>query len=218
MNIIWDLDGTLVDSRPVIALAMNQTRVACGLPEKSLEELRPYIGPSVHDTFAHFLQTDDSAQIAEVIAHYRARYQAALDQSPVYPGMVEVLQQLRDSGCQQWVATAKYQPFARELLGVTGLAPYFVEAYGSGDNGEHSHKADLLGFVLAEEGLAPAQTLMIGDTRYDMAAARTHDLTAIGVDWGYGLRAELREAGAHRIVDFPEELMPVIRNSLMCVC
>ena len=218
MNIIWDLDGTLVDSRPVIALAMNQTRVAYGLEEKSQEALRPYIGPSVHDTFAGFLGTDDQEKIEEVIQHYRGRYQAALDQSPVYPGMVEVLQQLQEAGCQQWVATAKYQPFARELLQVTGLARYFVEAYGSGESGEHGHKVDLLRHVLAEEGLVPAQTVMIGDTRYDMEAARAHDLTAIGVDWGYGLREELREAGAHQIVERPDELMAVIRNSLMCVC
>lgn len=218
MNILWDLDGTLVDSMPVIADAMNRTRQAFDLPALPLAELKPYIGPAIHPTFAGFLATDDAERIDTAVRHYRALCDKTLGEIPVFGGIEAVLTSLADAGCQQFVATAKYRPVARELLRLTGLERWFTEVYGSGEGSALGHKPDLLAHLLAEEGLRAAETLMIGDTRFDMEAARANDLTAIGVSWGYGENDALREGGAHHLVDTPDELLAAIRASLVCVC
>lgn len=218
MNILWDLDGTLVDSMPVIAQAMNKTRQAFDLAPLSLAELKPFIGPSIHPTFGHFLNTDDAERIDAAVRHYRALCDETLGDIPVFAGVEAVLESLAEAGCQQFVATAKFRPVARELLQLTGLDRWFIEVYGSGEGGALGHKPELLAHLLAEEGLRPAETLMIGDTHYDMAAARANDLTAIGVAWGYGENETLLEGGAHRLVNTPDELLAAIRASLVCVC
>ncbi len=218
MNIIWDLDGTLIDSMPVIARSMNQTRERFGLPVWSDDQLRPFIGPSIHKTFATFLSTDDVGRIDAAVEHYRLCYDDLMAESPVFPGIVEVLEALNQAGCQQFVATAKYRKVAHTLLELTGLRRWFVEVYGSGANGELGHKPELLDHLLAEEGLRPAETVMVGDTFFDMEAARQHDLTAIGVAWGYGKAEDVIAGGAHSLVETPAELLERIRASLFCVC
>lgn len=218
MNIIWDLDGTLVDSMPVIARSMNRTRIAHGLPEKPLAELRPFIGPSIHQTFATFLATDDAGRIEQAVEYYRECYDKEMADSPVFAGIPEVLEDLHKGGCQQFVATAKFHKAAAKLLEAVGLARWFVEIYGSEAGGKRSDKPDLLAYLLRQESLRPAETLMIGDTRYDMTAARANDLTAIGVTWGYGENDDLIEGGAHSLVASPEELIQTIRQNMVCIC
>lgn len=218
MNILWDLDGTLVDSMPVIARSMNRTREAFGLPVMPLAALRPFIGPSIHSTFAAFLDTDDGDRIDRAVGFYRACYDEDLAESPVFDGVSRVLEALDHAGCTQFVATAKYREIAVKLLEATGLRQWFVEVYGSGADGSLGHKPDLLAHLIGQEGIRAAGTLMIGDTRYDMAAARAHDLTAIGVGWGYGEKADLLAGGAHCLVDTPDELLETIRTRLVCVC
>lgn len=218
MNILWDLDGTLVDSMPVIATAMNRTREAFDLPPLSFDELRPFIGPSIHPTFAHFLNTDDEVRIDTAVRHYRALCDQTLSDIHLFAGVDAVLSALAEAGCQQFIATAKYRPVARELIKLKGLEHCFIEVYGSGEGGALGHKPELLAHLIAEEGLHPAQTLMIGDTHYDMEAARANDLTAIGVSWGYGENDDLLAGGAHRLVNTPDELLAAIRASLVCVC
>lgn len=218
MNVLWDLDGTLVDSMPVITRAMNRTREAYGLAVLPDTDLRPFIGPSIHSTFAHFLATQDADRIEAAVEHYRARYDELIGESPVFPGIVETLEALSQAGCQQFVATAKYRQIAQKLLDLTGLRRWFTEVYGSEADGSLGHKPELLAHLLAEEGLRPAETVMIGDTRYDMEAARHHDLTAIGVAWGYGRNEELLAGGAHSLVETPEELVATIRANLACAC
>lgn len=218
MNILWDLDGTLVDSMPVIAEAMNRTRQAFGLAPLSLAQLQPYIGPAIHPTFGHFLHTDDAARIDAAVRHYRALCDESLAEIPVFAGIERVLTALAEAGCQQFVATAKYRPVARELVKLTGLERWFIDVYGSGEGSALGHKPELLAHLLQEEGLRAAETLMIGDTHYDMEAARANDLTAIGVTWGYGDNDALLQGGAHHLVDTPDELLAAIRASLVCVC
>lgn len=218
MNILWDLDGTLVDSMPVIADAMNRTRQSYDLAPLSMAEMKPFIGPAIHPTFAHFLGTDDAERIDSAVRYYRELCDENLAQIPLFDGIESVLSALADAGCQQFVATAKYRPVARQLVQLTGLSRWFIDVYGSGEGSALGHKPELLAHLLQEEGLKPAETLMIGDTRFDMEAARANDLTAIGVTWGYGENAELLAGGAHRLVDSPDELLAAIRASLVCVC
>jgi len=218
MNVLWDLDGTLVDSMPVIARSMNRTRESFGLNVLPEADLRLFIGPSIHSTFAQFLATDDTDRVDAAVDHYRACYDELIGESPVYPGIVETLDILSQAGCQQFVATAKYRTVAQHLLDVTGLSSWFTEVYGSEADGSLGHKPELLAYLLQEEHLSRAETVMIGDTRYDMEAAREHDLTAIGVAWGYGRNEELLAGGAHSLVETPEELVATIRANLACAC
>lgn len=218
MNIIWDLDGTLVDSMPIIARAMNQTRLAFGLSELSLSTLKPFIGPSIHHTFATFLGTDDTDRVEAAVQFYRSCYDKEMTRSPVFPGVESVLGELDRAGCRQFVATAKYDEVARRLLEAVGLAHWFIEVYGSKASGERGHKPDLLAYLVQQEGLRPSETLMIGDTQYDMVAARAQNLTAIGVTWGYGEPPDLVNAGAHSLVASPDELLHTIKQTVMCSC
>jgi len=218
INILWDLDGTLIDSMAVIARCLNQTADHFDCAPVPEANIRALIGPELGLTLGQILHTDDALQIQVAKEFYRACYRQCLHDSPVYPGMVEVLQHFNRIGVRQFVATAKYQLYAEHIIAHAGLGPLFTGIYGSTESGQYGDKKELLAWLLAEENLPASKTVMIGDTRYDMAAGRQHNLTSLGVLWGYSDQSTLSAAGAHRCVAAPEDLVEVVKGSMTAFC
>jgi phosphoglycolate phosphatase len=197
---LLDLDGTLVDSLPGITAATNAT-LGTAHPET---EIRQFVGPPLHTTFAA-LTGRSGAALDETVARYREIYAGLMvSGSVVYPGVVALLQRLKDAGLVLAVATSKAQPLAIGLLDGLGLAPFFATVCGPVPP-SHDDKTATIGRALDDLGRPPvAAVTMVGDRHHDIDAAHAHGVRAIGVTWGFGAREELR--GADALVDTPAAL------------
>jgi phosphoglycolate phosphatase len=218
VNILWDLDGTLIDSMPIIANSLNKTAKHYGVSPWSEHDIRRMIGPELGLILEKMLSlsTTNSIQAAKDV--YRSHYQQQMTESPVFQDIFESLSQLREMGVSHYVATAKYQKYAEQIISGNSLSDMFVGVYGSRENGELGHKTELLAHLISQENIATSQTIMIGDTQYDINAGRAHNMTTIGVNWGYGTQKELETAGAHFLVDDPQDLPSVIKKAMSCGC
>ena len=141
------------------------------------------------------------------MALYRARYgETGLFEASVYPGVIDALAAMGARGARMLLCTSKARPFAERIVEHFGLAPYLSGVYGAELDGRFDDKGDLIAHLLAAEGLAPEAARMVGDREYDMRAAARHGIAGVGVLWGYGDEAELREAGASVLIASPAEL------------
>jgi phosphoglycolate phosphatase len=201
--VLFDLDGVLIDSRGPIAACANAALVAHGLPPREPEELHRFIGPPLGETFVLLVGTELAAAC---VATYRDLYRerAALD-TPVFAGIPELLEAL--AGRPLAIATSKPQAIAEPLVEALGLREHFAAVIGP-PLAEDQPKAQTIGRALAALGTTAAT--MVGDRSFDIAGARAHGLRSIGVLWGIGDEAELREAGADALAETPAELLELL--------
>ena len=196
-TLLFDLDGTLVDSVPDLAAVLNRVMAARGLAGFSHAETALMVGDGVaklvERAFAARGRTPDAGAIAEYSADYLAH--AAVRTRP-YPGVVEGLQALSGEGWKLAVCTNKPEAAARSLLTALGLAGYFA-AVGGGDSFpvRKPDPAHLLATLRAAGG-DPAHAVMAGDHANDVAAAHGAGLPCIFAGWGYGPAAMAAGADA----------------------
>jgi phosphoglycolate phosphatase len=165
------------------------------------------IGPPMQDVFLA-LSGGNADLVAGAIAHYRERYaKIGLFENVVYPGIPEALAQLAQS-FTLYVCTSKPTAFAVPILEHFDLAQHFAGIYGCELDGTRADKRELLAWLLAQEHVDAASATMIGDRKFDIAAALANGLTPVGVLWGHGTEAELRAAGATSTIASPPGLIP----------
>jgi phosphoglycolate phosphatase len=214
-NILFDLDGTLTDSAEGIVKSYCFALESLGQPLPSLDRLRARIGPPVEETFAVLLQTTDPHTILAAVTLYRERYSSVgLFENRVYPGVIDMLQAMRNAGKRLYLATSKPLPYARRILDRFGLSDYFAGTHGSALDRPNTGKVELIASVLAIEGLAADATIMVGDRKHDIIGACENGVFAVGAAYGYGSEAELREAGAHAVYHSPTELQHGLLSTL----
>ena len=205
MYLLFDLDGTLTDPAEGITRCLRHALAELAMAAPPVEQLRRYIGPPLRDAFAELC--DDPARIEDAVRCYRARFASVgLYENRLYDGIVDCLERSRHAADALFVVTSKPTVYARRIVAHFGLAGYFERVYGSELDGRFGDKAELIGHLLESEALTPARAVMIGDRKFDIAAARRHGVDSIGVLWGYGSRRELAEAGAGRLCSSPAEL------------
>jgi phosphoglycolate phosphatase len=201
-NIVFDLDGTLIDSKPGIVAGLRHAMHQMGHelpPEAALDWA---IGPPLVEVLAELLRPFGDDRAEEAAVHYRAWYGAGgLFNAHVYPGIPELLARLSQLGKALFVATAKRADFARRVLDHFDLARHFRAIHGSQEPGRFDHKAQLLHHLLQVEGLSAAETVVVGDREHDVIAAKANGLRMIAVTYGYGSREELQVAGASEWAD-----------------
>lgn len=208
--IFFDLDGTLTDSGEGI---MNCAELALrhfGLPIPSREEMRVFVGPPLDQTFIKFGVPAQKAQ--EAIEVFRSRYRTVgkFENFP-YPGIREALQTLKEQGHRLFVATSKPEILANEVLGHFELAEFFEQIAGATLDGSRSHKADVITYLLGLTGDV-GQTVMVGDTAFDVTGAAAHGIPTVGVSWGYGEVADMEKAGAIAIAHSMDELVELLNQ------
>ncbi|NMO89839.1 HAD hydrolase-like protein [Actinomycetospora sp. TBRC 11914] len=208
--VLFDLDGTLVDSGPGIRASIRHATTAVGLPEPTPEQLRDLIGPPFPAAFRDVLGVD--VETAEVMmAAYRQHYGggAMFDVEP-YEGIPEALEDLAARGDVLAVTTSKPAGYAREIVEHLGLTALFAGGvHGAAHDGSVEGKAAVVGLALTQHANRHADGSMaglVGDRHHDVEGARHHDLPCVGVSWGFGGRAELEAAGAVAVVDKPAEI------------
>lgn len=208
MELFFDLDGTLIDSRPGILASMRHALTLLGREIPPDEALSRYIGPPTHDAFRELLGSNDPDLNARTIAIYRERYaKLGLFESSVFPGVREGLMALRDANHRLSVVTSKPQVYANTLIDHFELRQYFSRVFGSELSGERSNKVELIAHVLRSEGISPPNAWMLGDRLHDVLGAKRNGVRVAGVLWGYGSREELSDAGADRLFQSMPELV-----------
>jgi phosphoglycolate phosphatase len=199
---IFDLDGTLVDSRLDLCLAVNHALREVGLAERTLEEVSGFVGEGaarlVERAVAPRLDLRDQALTA-----WREHYQEhLLDHTVLFPGMAEVLAEARFALA---VHTNKPGQMARKILRGLGVGDLFVEVVG-GDEAPRKPDPEGTRGILERRGLAPSDALLVGDSLIDLETARAVPLRFLAVGWGLVTPERLAAAGATTIARNPSEL------------
>jgi phosphoglycolate phosphatase len=216
MHLLFDLDGTLIDSRPGIIGSIRRALAANELPIPEPTELNWCIGPPLLETFKILLGADHADRFDACVKSYREFYAAdGIHDCQIYPGIVATLQQLLELGHTLHVATSKVSVFAQPMVEHLQLTRYFASVDGSELDGTRADKTALIAHILDRESIATADAIMIGDRQHDMHGACNNQVAAIGVRWGYGSEPELRSAGAHRIAAAPGDLPALIAHMTM---
>lgn len=203
-SILFDLDGTLLDTIPDLALACNAMRADLGLPALPQEQIATFVGKGTENLVRRALYdvqagAPDTAQALDL---FNRHYQACNGRhSRLYPGVLEGLQDFQSQGLRLAVVTNKPEGFARPLLEHTGLAPYFELIVG-GDTCARK-KPDPLPFVHACEQMdVPLdRSLVVGDSLNDAQAARAAGLTVLMVPYGYNEGQDVQSLESDGIVD-----------------
>jgi phosphoglycolate phosphatase len=207
LAVLFDLDGTLTDSRAGITASIRHALARLDRPCPDDDTLAAYIGPPLRGTLATLLDTRDPALVETALAHYRARYdEVGLFENRVYDGVHEMLEATARLARAMFVATAKTRHAATRIVAHFGLARHFVAVHGAEPGGRFDTKASLLAHLL-ETGVIRAETaVMVGDRESDIGAARRHGLRSVGALWGYGGAGELAAAGADLLCERPQGL------------
>jgi phosphoglycolate phosphatase len=205
LDILVDLDGTLVDPKPGLIGSVQHALRKLGRPVPPADELLWLIGPPFRVSFPKLLGS--SERVEEAIGYYRESYlDGGMYDAIVYDGIAEALEALGKAGHRLFVATSKPHRYARPILARFGLARHFVAICGPELDGTNDHKADLIAHMIAREDVRAQSAIMIGDREFDVFAAARHGIPTVGVTWGYGSAEELTAAGAAALCHSPEML------------
>jgi phosphoglycolate phosphatase len=206
---VFDCDGTLVDGQAPVCDAMEAAFAAAGLPKPDRRDVRHIVGLSLPVAIRQLASEASDRQIADAVAAYKAGFRQAREQGmvaePLFDGIVPLLDRLGASGWALAVATGKSNRGLQLCLTEHGLLDRFTSLQGADF---HPSKPDpaMLHVAMQEAMAEPGQTVMIGDTVYDIEMGIAAGTRAIGVAWGYHPVEALLEAGAEAVAQTPEEL------------
>ncbi|MCR4781327.1 MAG: HAD-IA family hydrolase [Lachnospiraceae bacterium] len=207
-NILFDLDGTLTDSSDGIIKSVLYAYKKLGITPPDEEVLKTFIGPPLGDSFIkHSVPKEDEIKAVDI---FRERYnvKGKFENRP-YPGIIDLLKELKEEGYRLYVATSKPEITAKEVLEHFDMAKYFDEIAGATLDGSREKKNDVIEYLLKKQGIED-DIVMVGDTIYDVVGAKKLDLPCIAVTWGFGDIEDMKEAGAICIVKNMEELKNAI--------
>jgi phosphoglycolate phosphatase len=208
--VLFDLDGTLVDTEPGVVTSILHAIDSLGLPHPDVDVLRSMLGPPLHDSFASVFGLAGEKRDA-AIKSYRDYYSTTgLYDCTAYDGVPAMLQELTAAGYELLVTTSKAEPFAERVLEHVGLAGRFRAVHGATLDGAVRTKGQIVTRALAATGLAGAECVLIGDREFDVTGAAGCGVATIGVSWGYGTAEELQGAGAVEVVDTPAGLAAAV--------
>lgn len=209
-HILFDLDGTLVDSSDAIQAALDHALQSLGRQYPADCPVERLIGTPLVDIFREqFGVVGEPAERA--IEHYRQYYdRQARAGTRVYDRVAEALEQLCASGIGLFVATVKPSPIAEKVLHEMGLQRYFKGVSGSSMDHRRRSKGDIIRHTLQQYGLEAGHSVMVGDRAQDIHGARQNGLYAVGVTYGFGSLAELTAAGPDHLAGCASEIPPLL--------
>lgn len=188
--VLFDVDGTLIDSAPGILETLRLTFARMGTDVSGVD-LRQYMGPPLRRTFGEYYT--DPAAVERAVEIYRASYrEKGSHMCALYPGVADMLQTLHGAGVALYTATSKPVAVVTPMLEALGIAGFFACIGGASLDAARDTKTDVIRYVLSRRTAADGAALMVGDRRDDMQGARDCGLDAAGVLYGYGTAAELR--------------------------
>ena len=209
-TVLFDLDGTVIDSAEGIMNSFAYAFSRLGLPAVPRAEMGKFIGPPLLYSFETICGLS-RAEAERAVEIYREYYkEKGMYEIRVYGGVGELLKKLCASGKKLVLATSKYELYAKQIIENIGLAGYFSFAAGSLAGGERGTKAEVIEYALAAVGVEKQSAVMVGDRMHDMIGAREAGIDSIGVLFGYGTREELLSHGATHIAETAEEIFEIV--------
>lgn len=212
--VIFDVDGTLVDSQNIIVEAQRRTFRAHGLAAPSRERSLSIVGLSLPEAFTALVGAD--GPVAALVETYKQVFGDLRHDpdyaEPLFPGAAEVLARLRRRpDTHLAIATGKSRRGVAHLIARHGFEDMFASIQTADDAPSKPHPGMVLQ-AMAAVGAKPQETVMIGDSTYDMIMTRAADAIPLGVSWGYHTPQNLREAGAGAILADFRELLPTLEE------
>jgi phosphoglycolate phosphatase len=213
--LIFDLDGTLTDSKPGILGCLRTVIEERGMSDhgRDFGPLDRFIGPPVEEWVRELMPGGSEEEHAALARQYRACYdrEGWLNNS-VFAGVREMLAALNAAGCPLYVCTSKHEPFAKRIMEKFELAQYFTAIYGDKLEYASHAKADLLANILLEHAINGKTAWMIGDRSFDIEAAHANNLRCIAAGWGYGSAEEWADADA--VAPTPRDVVALVAGEL----
>lgn len=208
MNIIFDLDGTLMDTLKDLAISTNFALRTCGMPERTIDEVRRFVGNGVKRLIEQAVpQGTDQETFDRVFAQFKSHYvEHCQDNSDLYPGIRSMLTRLKSEGHKMAVVSNKLQSGVDELQ-----KQYFRQwidvAIGERPDIPRKPCPDMVNLAMKELGATTADSIYVGDSDVDLATARNSGLPCISVLWGFRDEAFLLSHGATTFANSPEDIV-----------
>ena len=213
MLIIFDLDGTLIDSSRDLAISMNATRARFNLPPLDQHVINSYVGNGAAVLVRRAMGsgvTDET--VAEALAYFLKYYRAhSLEHTQLYSGIREAVDELAARGHLLAVLTNKPRRISFDILAGLGIGQRFLCVYGGDSLNSKKPEPDGIWRIVEEAGASLSQTLMIGDSKVDIETARNAGVRSCGVAWGFQPET-FKEKRPDFLIDQPAALVPLIES------
>lgn len=211
--VLFDLDGTLVDSSEGITKSVQYALKKMGIDEPDLSKLHVFIGPPLKTSFMKYYGFTEE-QVKEGTVAYRERYRPiGIFECELYPGVKDCINKLKEQGYLIGVASSKPEIFCRKILEHFGILSLFDDVVGSTEDGSIGTKEEVLLEVMRRWADIPKENMcLIGDTIFDIEGANQVGISSVGVSFGFGNVEEMRAAGAKAICDHMEKLPDLLEQ------
>lgn len=206
-TILFDLDGTIIDSMDGVVHSVNHALTVFGMGVDDLSTLRKFVGPPIKQSFMNHCGFDEE-KTNEIIKVYRKYYvEKGIYEHTVYPGIPELLRNLKSLGKTLAVATSKTETTAKTILENLGLSDYFTVIAGANPDGSCATKEEVLRKCLGALNITEYESVvLVGDTIFDVEGARKVGIDCIAILYGYGTLETLQEENPTFIVRTVEDL------------
>lgn len=211
--VLFDFDGTLVDSSEGITKSARYALAHYGIEVPNLEDLKKFIGPPLAGSFRNFYGfSEEKAQ--EAVAVYRQRYEKiGWSECKLYPYVRETIAQLKEEGYLIGLASSKPEGTCRKIMDHLEILDLFDEVVGATHDGRIGTKEEVLMEVLRRwQDIPKEEMVLVGDTIYDIEGANLVHMRSIGVSFGFGDLNAMKEAGAICIIDDMRQLPQEVRQ------
>ncbi len=209
-NVLFDLDGTIINSEPGIIHCLKHTAKYFGVAVPPLFELRKCIGPPLSGSFLNVFHLSED-QVEEAFRVYRAEYaRGGMFDCLLYDGILDCIRTLHEEGFHMALTSSKHEEACVKILRHFSLDHYFDDIVGSDDNVRETKAEVIEEFFRIHPDLSREDTVLIGDTKFDMEGAALTGIRGIGVTYGFGSLSDLEEYSASYIAHNPGEITKII--------
>ncbi|HVR03248.1 MAG TPA: HAD-IA family hydrolase [Polyangia bacterium] len=210
--VLFDLDGTLVDSAPDIAAALNAALAELGQPVQPLPVVKSYVGDGAAKLVERAAAPSPQVDQEVLLDRFKAQYAAHVCvHTSVYPGILEMLEGFASRGTRLAVVTNKPGDLARALVRALAIDRYFADVLGDGDGFPRKPSPQIALAVCARQGVAPPDAVLVGDGLPDVRLARAAGCRVAAVTWGYTSLEILAAEAPDWLVEDPRVLLALPR-------
>lgn len=211
--VIFDLDGTLLNTIADLANSTNYALQQCGYPQHAVAEYNFFVGNGINKLFERALPEGEKSEenILRIRQAFLPHYnEHNADLSTPYPGIPELLETLQKAGFMLAVASNKYQEATRKLIGHYFPTIRFTAVFGQRDNIPVKPDPAIVNEIISIAEVYKEEVLYVGDSGVDMQTAMNANVTSAGVTWGFRPRQELESFRPDHIIDHAEEIIPLL--------
>ena len=210
-TIIFDLDGTIVNSKPGIIKSFQYALAKFNIKELDLAKFNSFIGPPLKTSFQKQYNFSDS-DADKAVEYYREYYrEKGIFEHELYDGITNLIKKLKTNKKDLFIATSKLEFFAKQIIEHFGLEKYFEIVAGENPQKDLWTKTDVIEYVLNKaKNIQKEQSIMIGDREHDILGAHENNINSAGVLYGYGSKEELKNAKANYIAKNIKELEEIL--------